>query len=488
MTSLVSDCAESIEHLDDCVADAAECSVLSGVDCASVTLQCEQSRQRKEYFTALERSAVYAGCSELEATHAQFAAVEVQVRAPSRAAAEQVIAEHQAVVDAFNVPGGCEGRRSLRADHDRCGAELLAERRKTQQLRAALERKDHEIADLEAQLRHLRDQRSAIDPAADPAADPATDPAADHRREPRTAASHRSQRRFRRRQQQEQAGDGAALVLTHRADGAPTVCSASPCELFDGVCMHGGTCSALQENAREGAFVCQCAAGYGGARCEADVDECASAPCQNGGACIESGDLGSDSVPLDSFACACADGYVGTACEQSAPEPEPEPQADGDECDGLTDAQALLAWRAGLSAVPDGCPVAQWEGDDACGWEGVDCGDCVGSSRESNCRSYNADAEHPQRVTAVYTSGYNNSPCGGIVGTLSPCLARLEYLRLLSLWGIPGLSGPVPTEMVDGLPHLNSQLLLDGTAVDGPSCHRACDSHPQIGSGYCLCP
>eukprot|EP01052_Picozoa_sp_SAG31_P040295 SAG31_NODE_5801_length_2316_cov_10.455241_1_plen_157_part_00 len=147
--------------------------------------------------------------------------------------------------------------------------------------------------------------------------------------------------------------------------------------------------------------------------------------------------------------------------------------------------------QAGLSAVPDGCLVAQWEGDDACGWEGVDCGDCVGSSiggSESYCRSYLADAEHGRRVTAVYTSGYLFPACGGIVGTLSPCLARLEYLRDLALSDIPGLSGPVPTELVDGLPHLNTYLTLTHTAVDGPSCHRFCDSHPQLGSSYCECP
>eukprot|EP01052_Picozoa_sp_SAG31_P036035 SAG31_NODE_4436_length_3231_cov_47.977331_1_plen_135_part_00 len=134
--------------------------------------------------------------------------------------------------------------------------------------------------------------------------------------------------------------------------------------------------------------------------------------------------------------------------------------------------------------------MAQWEGDDACGWEGVDCGDCVGSTPGggSYCPTYWADAEHGRRVTAVYTSPDYFAACGGIVGTLSPCLARLEYLRMLWLQNIPGLSGPVPTEMVDGLPHLNYWLRLDGTAVDGPSCHRACDSHPQIGSGYCSCP
>eukprot|EP01052_Picozoa_sp_SAG31_P036183 SAG31_NODE_4477_length_3200_cov_37.268946_2_plen_67_part_00 len=53
---------------------------------------------------------------------------------------------------------------------------------------------------------------------------------------------------------------------------------------------------------------------------------------------------------------------------------------------------------------------------------------------------------------------------------------------------IPGLSGPVPAKVIDGLPHQNS-VALAGTAVDGPSCHRLCDSHPQIlAVGRYWCP
>lgn len=38
----------------------------------------------------------------------------------------------------------------------------------------------------------------------------------------------------------------------------------------------------------------------------ADVDECASAPCQNGGTCV---DL------VDSFRCICPSGWEGNACQ-----------------------------------------------------------------------------------------------------------------------------------------------------------------------------
>ena len=51
---------------------------------------------------------------------------------------------------------------------------------------------------------------------------------------------------------------------------------------------------------------CACAAGYSGGRCEANIDECASAPCLHGGACADG---------ADSFSCSCAASYSGDLCE-----------------------------------------------------------------------------------------------------------------------------------------------------------------------------
>ena len=53
-------------------------------------------------------------------------------------------------------------------------------------------------------------------------------------------------------------------------------------------------------------MVPQCAAGFEGARCEAKVDECASGPCLNGGACTDR---------LNGYTCQCGDNYQGTNCQ-----------------------------------------------------------------------------------------------------------------------------------------------------------------------------
>lgn len=47
-----------------------------------------------------------------------------------------------------------------------------------------------------------------------------------------------------------------------------------------------------------------------GVNCEIDIDECASAPCRNGGQCRERG--------ADEFECTCPDGFSGDLCELEA--------------------------------------------------------------------------------------------------------------------------------------------------------------------------
>ncbi|XP_071830391.1 IgGFc-binding protein-like [Apostichopus japonicus] len=83
----------------------------------------------------------------------------------------------------------------------------------------------------------------------------------------------------------------------------------SNCELIDSSacasapCQNDGNCS-VQLN---GSYTCSCAIGYEGNQCEAEINECESQPCLNGGICT---DL------LGGFTCDCPEEVRGTFCEQ----------------------------------------------------------------------------------------------------------------------------------------------------------------------------
>eukprot|EP01050_Picozoa_sp_SAG11_P023708 SAG11_NODE_4842_length_1749_cov_1.461818_1_plen_583_part_11 len=301
LTSLLDDCTESIDHLDDCSAAAVDCSVLSGVDCASQAERCQQSTLHKQYYAEMQRSAMYAGCAEMEENHAQFAAVEVQVRAPSLEAVDQIMEAHQAMADMFNQPGGCSGRRSLRDDDKHCAAKFLMEQKQNQRLKAELSatktllershavirNKDERIAELELQLSGIINVQKNCSWRSDQLQNMA----------------QQAQTGTFQRQLQEQV---SSLAVFHRTDSVDIACLMSPCD-FD-ACKHGGTCTAPVEPriVIEGSFRCICVTGYEGSQCESEVDECQSSPCQNGGACADG---------LDDYSCDCAgSGYEGDNC------------------------------------------------------------------------------------------------------------------------------------------------------------------------------
>eukprot|EP00058_Branchiostoma_floridae_P004473 XP_002589961.1 hypothetical protein BRAFLDRAFT_81597 [Branchiostoma floridae] len=71
-------------------------------------------------------------------------------------------------------------------------------------------------------------------------------------------------------------------------------CASNPCQ-NNGLCVDGAN-----------SYGCQCTRGFSGANCEIEIDECESSPCQNGGSCIDH---------IGWYSCRCAPGFLGSDCE-----------------------------------------------------------------------------------------------------------------------------------------------------------------------------
>eukprot|EP01045_Picozoa_sp_COSAG04_P020189 COSAG04_NODE_2042_length_4939_cov_10.170868_1_plen_448_part_00 len=78
-------------------------------------------------------------------------------------------------------------------------------------------------------------------------------------------------------------------------------------------CQHGGECADTTIGAGShtiASYKCSCSAGFTGLNCNFDMNECASAPCANGGTCTE--------PEGGAYSCECAAGWAGESCKDKA--------------------------------------------------------------------------------------------------------------------------------------------------------------------------
>ncbi|MGH0158069.1 UNVERIFIED_CONTAM: hypothetical protein FKN15_073952, partial [Acipenser sinensis] len=110
-------------------------------------------------------------------------------------------------------------------------------------------------------------------------------------------------------------------------DGCDVWCIAGPrCEsdideCGSAPCQNGAACKD-----GVGEFVCQCQPGYVGMLCELEVNECSSSPCFNDGTCVDG---------INAYSCSCTDGFTGVHCELEIDECQPGPCVNNGVCEDL---------------------------------------------------------------------------------------------------------------------------------------------------------
>lgn len=153
------------------------------------------------------------------------------------------------------------------------------------------------------------------------------------------------------------------MKKSHRVTSAADYIS--PCVIPRSLCKNGGLCEDADGFAAE--LTCRCLAGFTGARCEIDVDDCLMEPCANGATCLDA---------VNRFSCLCPAGFSGRFCTINLDDCASRPclnsgrcldRAGGFHCVcqlGFTGATCETAVRSNDAQEPGGTTL-EWEGGGA---------------------------------------------------------------------------------------------------------------------------
>jgi len=178
-------------------------------------------------------------------------------------------------------------------------------------------------------------------------------------------------------------------IVQGDVDSGAGTCNMDVDECAAAPCVNGGVCSdstSLPDPDSLDTFVpvpidayrCDCPTGYAGTNCAEDVDECSPDPCLNDAPCSESSTDGS--VPLGEFKCACTCGFADGACDYAPVHPDYVEQCDSSITGVVPGAGGSCGvnvdWCSGNTCQNNAdCVEVDCAYECSCqaGYEGVDC-------------------------------------------------------------------------------------------------------------------
>ncbi|XP_028300564.1 sushi, nidogen and EGF-like domain-containing protein 1 isoform X2 [Gouania willdenowi] len=246
-------------------------------------------------------------------------------------------------------------------------------------------------------------------------------------------------------------------------------------------CQNGGTC-----NDQINGFICLCPPGYTGLHCETDIDECRNRPCRNNASCVQG---------EGAFTCTCEPGYVGVLCETDINECESQPCLNGAQCtdqvNGFTctcpsaftgtfcDTELLIpSTEAGNktdSCEDDNCENHQIcehsaSGSQNCtcapGFHGHKCEEECLCQNGGQCVDANGTCECPSGYTGLYCQFVTETPCSHS----RPCPDGGPCLEYGGSYLCTCHTG-AELDHKDFYPYVQPE--------------SACDSSPCLNGGYC---
>eukprot|EP01047_Picozoa_sp_COSAG01_P037002 COSAG01_NODE_2915_length_6861_cov_2.886128_2_plen_2005_part_01 len=111
-------------------------------------------------------------------------------------------------------------------------------------------------------------------------------------------------------------------------------------------------------NVPHDAYSCSCSDGFEGQHCEIDTDECASAPCANGGTCSDSTKVANMTTHFQGFNCSCSAGFYGSLCQFDVDECSSNPCLHGtcyDSCSAAHASDSCSALKMSACSIGDCC-------------------------------------------------------------------------------------------------------------------------------------